>query len=82
MQGPTERDVGSKKIVPVYVATDLGLAEAVKNALIAEGIQCELERQTQAGFVEHVDVRILVRVEDFDRARAAITNSEHPTEDT
>jgi hypothetical protein len=72
MTGPAEREVGPKKFVPAYVTTDLAHAEMVKNTLIAEGIQCELERQTQEGFAEIVDVRVLVRKEDFDRARSAI----------
>ncbi len=70
--GPGE--IGQKKIVPVYVTTNLAQAEIVKHALIAEGIQCELQRQTQGGFAEIVDVRVMVRAEDFDRARSAIEN--------
>ena len=67
-----EFEIGPKKIVPVFVTTDLAQAEIAKNKLIAEGIQCELERQTQGGFAEIVNIRVLVRVEDFDRARTAI----------
>ena len=65
-------EIGPKKIVPVFVTTDLAQAEIAKNKLIAEGIQCELERQTQGGFAEIVNIRVLVRAEDFDRARTAI----------
>jgi hypothetical protein len=67
-----EFEIGPKKIVPVFVTTDLAQAEIAKNKLIAEGIQCELERQTQGGFAEIVNIRVLVRAEDFDRARTAI----------
>jgi Putative prokaryotic signal transducing protein len=67
-----EFEIGPKKIVPVLVTTDLAQAEIAKNKLIAEGIQCELERRTQGGFAEVVNIRVLVRAEDFDRARTAI----------
>jgi len=67
-----EFEIGPKKIVPVFVTTDLAQAEIAKNKLIAEGIQCELERQTQGGFAGIVNIRVLVRAEDFDRARTAI----------
>ena len=65
-------EIDPKRIVPVFVTTDLAQAEIAKNKLIAEGIQCELERQTQGGFAEIVNIRVLVRAEDFDRARTAI----------
>jgi 2-keto-3-deoxy-6-phosphogluconate aldolase len=63
---------GPKRIVPVSVTTDASEAGKIKNALIAEGILCELDRQTQEGFTAIVNVRVLVRAEDFDRARATI----------
>jgi hypothetical protein len=72
MVGPEELEIGPKRIVPAYVTTDLAQAEIAKNKLIAEGIQCQLERQTQGGFAEIVNIRVLVRAEDFDRARSAI----------
>jgi hypothetical protein len=65
-------EIDPKRIVPVFVTTDLAEAELAKNKLIAEGIQCELERQTQGGFAEIVNIRVLVRVEDFDRSRTVI----------
>ena len=75
-----EFEIGPKKIVPVFVTTDLAQAEIAKNKLIAEGIQCELERQTQGGFAEIVNIRVLVRAEDFDRARTAIETRHDNTE--
>lgn len=78
MSGRTEGQPGSK-IVPVFVTTDLALAEIVKSTLIHEGIQCELERQMEGTFVAVVNVRVLVRVEDFERAREVIEKrQEHP----
>jgi hypothetical protein len=75
-----EFEIGPKKIVPVLVTTDLAQAEIAKNKLIAEGIQCELERRTQGGFAEVVNIRVLVRAEDFDRARTAIETRRHNAE--
>ena len=73
-------EIGPKRIVPAFVTTDLAQAEIAKDKLIAEGIQCELEQQTQGGFAEIVSIRVLVRAEDFDRARAAIEVSHGNTE--
>ena len=81
MVGPEDWEIGPKKIVPVYVTTDPAQAEIAKNTLISEGIQCELERQTQGGFAEIVNIRLLVRAEDFDRARAAIEKRREESEE-
>ena len=49
MTDPLGWKVGPKKIVSAYVTNDPAQAELAKNALIAEGIQCEVEPQSCMG---------------------------------
>lgn len=62
----------------VYTTNDLYEAEIIKNGLESEGIVCEVDGTNQGGFVEIFDVRVLVRAEDAQRARAIIAaQAEH-----
>lgn len=60
------------EIVAVYVTHDLYEAELVRNELRDAGISCELDGETQGGFTELVETRVLVRAWDLDRARQVI----------
>jgi hypothetical protein len=79
MTGPLEQKSGPKKIVSAFVTNDPAQAELVKNALIAEGIQCEIEPPPRTGLGPS-DVRVLVRTEDLSRAHSAIESKANPME--
>ncbi len=64
----TEKD----DIVTVYTVRDEMKGEIIKNALEAEGIQCNLGGEHQAALTGTFDVDILVRAEDEARARQII----------
>jgi hypothetical protein len=60
------------EIVVVYVTNDLYEAEILRNELHSEGISCELDGESQGGFTELVETKLLVRAWDADRARRLI----------
>lgn len=69
---------------PVAICTtnNLGEAEILKSVLEREGIKCELEGENQGSFAGIIDVRILVRAWDEERARQLLAShkrhKEHP----
>ena len=63
-------------VVTVYTLTDANRAEIIKGALQAEGIHCELEGETQAGFTGLWEIEVMVRAEDADQARKIIQSHE------
>jgi hypothetical protein len=67
---PKETDRG--ELVTVYTLKDPYKAEIIKNALLGEGIPCELDGEGQAGLSEVLDIGILVRAQDADLARGFI----------
>jgi hypothetical protein len=73
------------EIVAVYVTHDLYEAELIRNELRDAGISCELDGETQGGFTDLVETRVLVRAWDLDRARRIIgkraTDKHAPPED-
>lgn len=60
--------------IAVYTTNDLLDAEIVRNALRTEGMRCELDSQSQGGFVELVEIKVLVSAADADRARRLIAH--------
>ena len=64
---------------PVAIRTTKSLAEAeiLKNLLESEGIKCELDGENQGGFVGALDVRLLVRAWDEERARQVLASHGH-----
>jgi hypothetical protein len=62
----------ANELVSVYTLSDPGTAEIIKNALIGEGIRCELGGEGQAGFTGLFEISVLVRATDAERARAII----------
>jgi len=62
--------------VVVYTLNDELQAEIIKNALNAEGIACEIEGGHQAALTGVLEIRILVKLEDEDRARKLIASHE------
>ena len=62
----------------VYTTDDVYEAEIIRNQLHDAGIKCELDGDSQGGFTEIVETKLLVRAGDADRARKLI---EHRTTD-
>lgn len=59
-------------LVTVYTLNDPNKAEIIKHALMAEGIACELEGESQAGFTGLFEIEVVVKAIDADRARKII----------
>ena len=64
------------ELVAIYSVTNPVKAEIIKNALEDEGIECAIGNETQAGFTGVLDIRILVRASDADRAKELIEENE------
>jgi hypothetical protein len=65
------------KIVSIYRTSDPHRAWIVRNALIAEGIACEVEGDLQGGYAGLFHgVHLLVRAEDVQRAKTFIEEHE------
>jgi hypothetical protein len=62
----------ANEVVVVYTTNDLYEAEIIRNELHAAGIACELDGESQGGFTELVETKVLVRDWDADRARQII----------
>ncbi len=60
------------EVLVIYTTNDLYEAEIIRNELHDAGISCELDGETQGGFTELVETKILVRAWDADRARRLI----------
>jgi hypothetical protein len=59
--------------IVVYTTNDVYEAEIIRNELRDAGIACELDGESQGGFTELVETKLLVRAWDADRARRLIT---------
>ena len=64
----TEMSDEANEIVTVYTTNDVYEAEIIRNELHEAGIACELDGESQGGFTEIVETKILVRAWDADRA--------------
>ncbi len=65
------------KLVSVFRTPKSFQAEIVRNALIAEGIDCEVVGDHQGGYSGVLnEVRLLVRAEDVQRAKTFIEEHE------
>jgi DNA-binding GntR family transcriptional regulator len=62
--------------VTVYTLNDPCQAEIIKGALRHEGISCELDGERQAGLSDILEIGVLVRARDADRARKLIRRHE------
>ena len=60
----------------VYTLNDPYQAEIIKAALRGEGISCELDGERQAGLSDILEIGVLVRAQDADRARKLIRRHE------
>lgn len=61
-------------LLEVYSTSDRNYAEVLKNSLHSEGIKCEMDGESQGGFagLTSFPIKLLVRAEDYDRARKHI----------
>jgi hypothetical protein len=62
----------ANEVVVVYVTHDVYEAELLRNELRDQGISCEIDGESQGGFTELVESKLLVRAWDADRARKII----------
>jgi hypothetical protein len=73
---------GKMELVAVYAAKSANQAEIVKNFLQSEGIFCSVEGEGQVGFAGLLDIKVLVRAPDAERARKLIAEHEDAGDDT
>lgn len=59
-------------LVSVYSPKNATEAEILRSALHSEGIKCEISGENQAGLagIDSLEIQLLVRAEDDDRAQA------------
>ena len=62
--------------VTVYTVNNPYEAEVIKTALQGQGISCELDGEGQAGLSDILEIGVLVRARDADRARKLILHNE------
>ena len=62
----------SSEVIVAYTTNDVYEAEVIRNTLHDAGIACELDGESQGGFSELVETKLLVRAWDADRARRLI----------
>lgn len=67
-----------EELITVHTVKDPALAEIIKAALHDEGIACEIGGEAQAGLAGALDIDILVKAVDADRAKHLI-DSHHAT---
>ena len=72
MQAPNE-------LVSVYSTNNAVEAEILRTALHSEGIKCEIDGENQAGLtgIISMEIRLMVRAEDSDRARKYLEQHHH-----
>ena len=59
-------------LLSVYSTNNASEAEILRSALLDEGIRCQISGENQAGLagIESLEIQLLVRAEDYDRAHA------------
>jgi hypothetical protein len=70
------KDTPADELVRVYTVKNANQAEIVKNFLESEGIFCGIEGEGQVGLAGILDIKLLVRAADADRARELIAQHE------
>lgn len=63
--------------VAVYTTTNANEAEVLKTLLEGEGIKTELDGENQGSFSGVLNVTILVRAHDEEKARKLLADHEH-----
>ena len=79
---PTDKEVQMEADEPVtvYTINNPCEAEVIRSALLGQGISCQLDGEGQAGLSDILEIGVLVRARDADRARKFIRQNEakHP----
>jgi len=70
-----------QNLVSIFSTTDPTLAELLKQRLEVEGIDSQISGENQGGFAGVLNVRVLVRAADADRAVQFIRQQESRPED-
>jgi hypothetical protein len=68
--------------VTVYTVNNPYEAEIIRMALDGEGISCQLDGEGQAGLSDILEIGILVRARDADRAQRIIRHNDAKHQDT
>lgn len=76
-----ETPMDANELVTVYTVNDATEAEIIKNFLNAEGIACQIGGEGQAGLTGVIEISILVKALDADKAEKLIRSRERTTED-
>jgi hypothetical protein len=68
----------ANELMVVCTTSDANYAEILRGALHAEGIKCEIDGERQAGLtgLEVMEINVLVRAVDFDRAKSFVEKHE------
>lgn len=66
------------ELMVVYTTDDANVAEIIRVGLHNEGLRCEISDETQGGFsgLTSMEIKVLVRAEDYDRAKKFIERHE------
>lgn len=76
MTDPSSAGRDPDELMTVYTVNEPTLAELLRAELAAEGIRCEVSGENQAGLAGVLQIDLLVRAADFDRARKFIRRHE------
>ncbi len=68
--------------VAIYSTTSLAEAEVLQSVLEGEGIKCQLDGENQGSFAGVLDVKLLVRAADEEKARQVLDPHVTSTEDS
>ena len=65
-------------LMVVYTTDDANYAELLHNAVNAQGIKCAIDGELQAGLagIGTMEIKLLVRAEDYDRTRQFVKSME------
>ena len=66
----------AQDLVTVYTCTNANTAEIIRNALEAEGITAHIDGENQAGLAGILEMRIMVKAADAERARGYLEEHE------
>lgn len=64
----------ANEVIVLLTTNDVYEAELIRNELHDAGIACELDGESQGGFTEIVETKVLVRAWDADRAQKFLEN--------
>lgn len=74
----SEAEMDRNELLTAYTTDNPHHAELLRAALAGEGIRCQIEGEGQAGLTGTgiMEIRLVVRAEDFDRAVAYLKKHE------